>query len=55
MVKKPDDHSVSQLDKFKKAAREADTDPSEERFDQVLKKVAKKAEAATPGKKTVEP
>lgn len=32
----------SQLDKFKDAAREAECDMDEEKFDQALKKVAKK-------------
>ncbi len=31
----------SQLDKFKEAAREAECDMDEEKFDQALKKVAK--------------
>jgi len=35
--------SGKQLDKFKEAAREVRTDDSEERFDRVLKKVAKPA------------
>ncbi|MER8705882.1 hypothetical protein NKH49_09925 [Mesorhizobium sp. M1088] len=41
----PKDQSIStdksQLDKFKRAARELETDQSEEAFDRVLKKVAK--------------
>ena len=31
----------SQVDKFREAARELETDDSEERFDSLLKKVAK--------------
>ena len=34
----------SQLDKFKEAAREAECDMDEEKFDQALKKVAKSKE-----------
>ena len=32
----------AQIDKFKDAAREAETDDSEDRFDKVLKRVAKR-------------
>ncbi|MER8391912.1 hypothetical protein NKH10_08380 [Mesorhizobium sp. M1340] len=39
-ILKPD---KSQVDKFKEAARELETDQSEEAFDRVLKKVAKAA------------
>ncbi len=38
-TKKPNE--LNQLEKFKEAAREAETDDSEKRFDGVLKKVAK--------------
>ncbi|MER9670544.1 hypothetical protein [Mesorhizobium sp. M0203] len=44
----PKDQSIStdksQLDKFKRAARELETDQSEEAFDRVLKKVVKSAQ-----------
>ncbi|RWE12848.1 MAG: hypothetical protein EOS23_04850 [Mesorhizobium sp.] len=33
----------TQLDKFREAARELETDESEENFDRVLKKVAKRS------------
>ncbi len=45
---KPKDQKASpqsQLDKFKEAAREVETDDREETFDLVLKKVAKSAPA----------
>lgn len=35
------DEPKSQIDKFREAARELETDDSEEHFDRVLKKVAK--------------
>lgn len=35
------DKPNKQLEKFKEAARELETDDSEERFDRILKKVAK--------------
>jgi hypothetical protein len=35
------DENRDQIEKFKKAARELETDDSEEAFDRVLKKVAK--------------
>lgn len=44
MVKRTDETvkpSNSQLEKFKKAAREVETDDSEEAFDRNLKRVAK--------------
>ena len=34
-------HSKSQIDKFREAARDLETDQSEERFDRILKKIAK--------------
>lgn len=37
---------VKQYQKFKETARELETDQSEEAFDRVLKKVAKKGEVA---------
>lgn len=46
MVKKPDKPATatgSQLDKFKETARTVETDDSEERFDRVVKGVAKAA------------
>lgn len=45
MVKRPDKAvkpEKSQLDKFKEAAKQVETDDSEERFDRALKKVAAK-------------
>lgn len=41
----------SQLEKFKAAARELETDDDEARFDEKLKKLAKPAEKAEPAKK----
>lgn len=41
----------TQIDKFKEAAREAETDDSEERFDAALKRVAKAPANAQPTKK----
>lgn len=45
-----------QLDKFKEAARELQTDDSEEAFDEKLRKIAKttslKERSSDPGKKT---
>ena len=44
-----------QIDKFREAARELQTDDSEEAFDRVLKKVVKAPPAKdTPAKKTPE-
>lgn len=40
----------SQLDKFKDAARELETDDREEAFDEKLKKVAKASPPPKPGK-----
>lgn len=42
----------SQVEKFKQAARELETDESEEAFDRVLKKVAK-AQDLAPSRKSV--
>lgn len=43
--------SDSQLDKFKKAAREAECNPSEKAFNESLKGLAKSKPPATPKKK----
>lgn len=43
-----------QIDKFKEAARELETDQSEAEFDRVLKKVAKPAKDDEPKKATNE-
>jgi len=45
---KPD---KSQIDKFREAARELETDDSEEAFDAKLKKVAKASPSKPPEKK----
>lgn len=42
---------IAQLDKFKEAQRELETDQSQERFDAVLKKVAKAPKVAVPTKR----
>lgn len=44
----------SQVDKFREAARELETDDSEERFDQMLKKIAKAPAKPTEGEKPKE-
>ena len=41
MTKKPSPKDVSQLDKFKEAARELECDDDEARFEERLKQVAK--------------
>jgi hypothetical protein len=46
--------SKAQIDKFKEAARELETDDSEERFAQVLKKIAKSPAKPAEGEKTKE-
>jgi len=43
MPQKPDE--TKQIDKFRQVARKLETDQSEEAFDHILKKVAKKDEA----------
>lgn len=40
----------SQLDKFREAARDLEADDDEERFNEKLRKLARKDEAAKPGK-----
>ena len=39
----PDNESKSQLNKFKKAARELETDDDEARFDERMKKLVKRS------------
>lgn len=43
--------SVSQVDKFREAARQHETDDSEEAFDRALKKIAKSSSATGKQKK----
>lgn len=43
MTKKPVTTPNKQIEKFREAARELETDQSEERFDRILKKIAKAA------------
>lgn len=50
MTKSPEPEPRSQLDKFKDAAHDLETDDREEAFDEKLKKVAN----ATPDKKATE-
>jgi hypothetical protein len=49
-MKKTDGATESQSDRFKRTARELGCDESEERFDAVLKAVAKHRPAGTPSK-----
>ena len=50
MTKNPEPEPRSQLDKFKDAARDLETDDREEAFDEKLKKLAKASKGSNAAK-----